>query len=151
MLEPSVSVESEARDGAVAADVALERLLGAALERDLAAGELDQLDLLVRGQEAAGKDLQEAVQRRILVLERRDMDEVLHGVGGDDERVVALRVGRDETGAAQGHADLGREERADAVRAIHGHSLLAVADPENSVHDEPRRRVKGGPGAQRSL
>ena len=89
--------------------------------------------------------VEEALQRRPVVLERAPQDHVLHRVGRDDVRVVALGVGGEEALAEHLHADLAGEQPAveraqrrlgdlrQAVQrrhadAVHRHLELAVAD-----------------------
>ena len=74
----------------------LEEDVASARERELDDSKADSLDVVVRGEEPAAEVLAERLQRVAAELERGDVDEVLHRVGRDDQRVVAGRVGRSE-------------------------------------------------------
>ena len=116
----SALVDRERGDGAVAATVAEEIPTGSmtafAIRNDhrgewhLAAGQRQRVHLRIGRGKSDAQKMEQPFQGRPGVGEGLADDEVLHAVGGDDHRVVAVGVGGEEFLAEDLDVDLAGEQ-----------------------------------------
>ena len=135
-LADAVRPDLHARHPVVVAR-AREDLAGDPVEAQLAAAHAQRLHHRVGGDHALADVREEALQRGALVAGRLAQDEVLHRVGGDHVRVVALGVGGREVVAQHLDADLAGEHVV-ARDPVDGDAQLAVGDPHSASSSRSR-------------